>query len=140
MRASQPRGLRKACGSLDTVLIKMDSTGESSGSSFDDWVVENGGAVELVDLLKAYGFMSRLSLKNIDFGSPEASSFASLLRFITGPSMGLTIPIEISYYSQSSGSTLPGAAVCSHRVFLPICHSNKRELFTDVRKALEFGS
>ena len=71
-------------------------------------------------------------------------SLASLLRFITGTStvspMGLTIPIEISYYSQSSGNTLPGAAVCSHRVFLPICHSNKREFFADVRKALEFGS
>ena len=37
----------------------MDSTGESSGSSFVDWVVENGGDVELVDLLKANGFMSK---------------------------------------------------------------------------------
>ena len=57
----------------------MDSTGESSGSSFVDWVVENGGDVELVDLLKANRFMSKLSLKNIDFGSPEASSFVDQL-------------------------------------------------------------
>ena len=58
----------------------MDSTGESSGSSFVDWVVENGD-VELVDLLKANRFMSKLSLKNIDFGSPEASSFVDQLSY-----------------------------------------------------------
>lgn len=74
----------------------------------------------------------------------EHVSLASLLRFITGtstvPPMGLKIPIEIFYYSQSSGNTLPGAAVCSHRVFLPICHSNKHDFFADFRKGLEFGS
>ena len=43
------------------MLIKMGSTGESFGSSFDDWVVEYGGDVELVDLLKANGFMSKLA-------------------------------------------------------------------------------
>ena len=30
---------------------------------FDDWVVENGGDVELVDLLKANGFMSSYGQK-----------------------------------------------------------------------------
>lgn len=62
----------------------MDSTGECSkspGSSFDDWVRENGGDVELVELLKSNGFTSKLSLKNIDFGSPDASSFVDQLSY-----------------------------------------------------------
>ena len=67
-------------------LVRLNACGSSvqankNGSSFDDWVVENGGDVELVDLLKANGFMSKLSLKNIDFGSPEVSSFVDQLSY-----------------------------------------------------------
>lgn len=70
-------------------------------------------------------------------------SLASLLRFITGtstiPPMGLRIPIEIAYYHPQSGKVLPGAAVCSHKIFLPTCHFSKPEFFTAFRKAIEFG-
>ena len=71
-------------------------------------------------------------------------SLSSLLRFITGvsviPPMGLSNPIEIGYYSNTAKNTLPGAAVCSNKVFLPVCHMTEQDFFLAFKKALEFGS
>ena len=45
--------------------------------SFDDWLLESGADTELIHVLKASGFSSKLSLKNIAFQSPDASLFVS---------------------------------------------------------------
>ena len=70
-------------------------------------------------------------------------SLSSLLKFITGtssvPPMGLTTPIQLAYYSKSSGKRLPGAAVCSNKLFLPTSHDNKEDFFSDMVKGIEFG-
>ena len=56
----------------------------SSSDSFEKWVRENGGDDELIELLKANGFTSKLSLGNLDFSSPDASLFVDLLTVTTG--------------------------------------------------------
>ncbi len=47
--------------------------------SFDDWLLESGADTELIHVLKASGFSSKLSLKNIAFQSPDASLFVNQL-------------------------------------------------------------
>ena len=59
-------GVTSACGFSD---------------SFEKWVRENGGDDELIELLKANGFTSKLSLGNLDFNSPDASLFVDLLNY-----------------------------------------------------------
>ncbi len=70
-------------------------------------------------------------------------SLSSLLKFITGtssiPPMGLSNPIQLSYYSKSSGKRLPGSAACVNKLFLPTLHSEKEDFFSDLVKGIEFG-
>lgn len=54
---------------------------EEESQSFDDWMSENGADIELIHLLKSSGFSSKLSLKNIDFQSPDASLFVNQLNY-----------------------------------------------------------
>ena len=74
---------------------------------------------------------------------PKSTSLSALLRFITGtssvPPMGLKTPIELCYFTQSSGRRLPGSSACANKVFLPTCHCSKDDFFADFIKAIEFG-
>ena len=56
------------------VSVNPGSSGASGCSdSFEKWVRENGGDDKLIELLKANGFTSKLSLGNLDFKSPDAA-------------------------------------------------------------------
>ena len=64
----------------------------------------------------------------------EYVSLPSLIEYITGvsdvPPMALSNLIEIGYYSNTAGNTLPGAAVCSKKVFSFLCHMTKHDFFS----------
>ena len=58
------------------------SSGASGSSdSFEKWVRENDGDDELIEVLKANGFTSKLSLGNLDFKSPDAYLSVDLLNY-----------------------------------------------------------
>ena len=62
--------------------VNPGSSGASGSSdSFEKWVRENDGDDELIEVLKANGFTSKLSLGNLDFRSPDAFFFVDLLNY-----------------------------------------------------------
>ena len=69
-------------------------------------------------------------------------SLPCLLWFITGsstvPPMGLKLPIVLEYYLPTSEKTLPSAAACSNKLFLPVCH--KADFIASFTMAFEFGA
>ena len=60
---------------------RQNDSDQGASRSFEEWVRDNGGDDELIELLKANGFTSKLSLGNVDFKSPDASLFVDLLNY-----------------------------------------------------------
>lgn len=62
-------------------LDPSSSNSASITSQFDDWIMENGGGVELLDVLKKNGFSSKLSLRKMDFDCPESQEMLKALPY-----------------------------------------------------------
>ena len=87
-RSRDLSGSARMLGTCRPSSTKMAGNGESAApvesgsvSSFEEWLRDNGGDDELIDLLKTHGFTSKLSLGNLDFTSPDASLFIDQLNY-----------------------------------------------------------
>ena len=61
--------------------LSSHSGGLDGSVCFEQWLRDNGGNEELIGILKTNGFTSKLSLKNLDLTSPDASLFVDALNY-----------------------------------------------------------
>lgn len=98
----------------------------SVDDSFTDWVMENGGTPEFIDILREFGFSSKLSLSNLDIQEDTEL----LNRFNCGQKCLLRGLVKLLRDDSNYSSCVKQVEKTRKRIELPRMKSRINELFS----------